>query len=107
MCEPPIDARRAERKHQCAGTGRHHHARRKHKQTQHAARRQHACVLHVCATGAVASCAAGQVCVGPNPIWPGSLGRRQATWERRFESSRRSSIPAAAQRRQLGEGGRP
>ena len=40
MCEPPIDARRAERKHQCAGTGRHHHARRKH--TQHAARRQQA-----------------------------------------------------------------
>jgi hypothetical protein len=61
--------------------------------------------LHVRATGAVASCAAGQVCVGPHPIWPGSLGR-QATWERRFESSRRSSIPAAAQRRRLGEGGR-
>jgi hypothetical protein len=51
--------------------------------------------LHVCATGAVASCAARPVCVGPNSIWPGSLGR-QATWERCFESSRRSPIPAAA-----------
>ena len=62
--------------------------------------------LHVCATGVAASCAAGPACVGvgPNSIWPGSLGR-QATWERRFESSRRSSIPAAAQRRRLGEGG--
>ena len=40
MCEPQIDARRAERKHQCASTGRYQHARRK---TQaHAARRQQA-----------------------------------------------------------------
>jgi hypothetical protein len=45
-------------------------------------------VLHVCATGGSASCAAVWLCVGPNPIWPGSLGR-QATWERRFEGSRR------------------
>jgi hypothetical protein len=29
MCEPQIDARRAERKHQCVSTGRHQHARRK------------------------------------------------------------------------------
>jgi hypothetical protein len=43
-------------------------------------------VLRVCATEDAASCAAGSVCVGPNSIWPGSLGR-QATWERRFESS--------------------
>jgi hypothetical protein len=32
---------------------------------------------------------------------------REATWERRFKSSLCSSIPAAAQRRRLGEGGRP
>jgi hypothetical protein len=60
--------------------------------------------LHVRATGAVASCAAGPVRVGPNPIWPGGLGR-QATRERRFESSRyflTSSIPAVAQRRRRG-----
>jgi hypothetical protein len=55
------------------------------------------------ATGWVATCAAGPVCVGPNSIWPGSLGR-QATWGRCFESSRRSSIPAAAQRRRGGNG---
>jgi hypothetical protein len=60
--------------------------------------------LHVCATGMGASCAAVPVCVGPNPTWPGSLGR-QATWERCFEISRRSSIPAAAQRRRRGGGG--
>jgi hypothetical protein len=40
MCEPQIDARRAERKHQCASTGRYQQARRKH--TQHAAIRQQA-----------------------------------------------------------------
>jgi hypothetical protein len=33
------------------------------------------------------------------------FGSPQATWERWFESRRRSSIPAAAQRRRLGEGG--
>jgi hypothetical protein len=67
-------------------------------------------VLHVRATGGAASlvllrCGAGVRWAKLDP-WPGSLGR-QATWERRFESSRRSSIPAAAQRRRLGEGGRP
>ena len=36
MCEPQIDARRAERKNQCASTGRHQHqhARRKHTQQE-------------------------------------------------------------------------
>jgi hypothetical protein len=63
--------------------------------------------LRVCSTGVGASCAAGPVCVGPSSIWPGGLGRQAtvATWERRFESSRRSSIPAVARRRRLGEGG--
>jgi hypothetical protein len=37
-------------------------------------------------------------------VWSLGLGR-QATWERRFKSRRRSSIPTAAQRRRLGEGG--
>jgi hypothetical protein len=37
-------------------------------------------------------CSGLAVRVGPNPIWPGSLGR-QATWERCFESSRHFSIP--------------
>jgi hypothetical protein len=52
--------------------------------------------LHVRATGAAASCAAGPVCVGPNPIWPGG-------------ASKAAGVPpflAAAQRRRLGEGGK-
>jgi hypothetical protein len=60
--------------------------------------------LHVCATGAVASCAAGPVRVGPNSIWPGSLGR-QSTWERCFESSRHFSIPGDGAAAAAGEGG--
>jgi hypothetical protein len=64
--------------------------------------------IHVCDTGAVASCAAGPVYVGPNSIWRGGLGR-QTTWERGFESrglrkqtaflhSWRCSAPAASLR---------
>jgi hypothetical protein len=61
--------------------------------------------LRVRATGAVASCAAGGAGVRwakPDLAW--EFGR-EATWERCFESSRRSSVPAAGQRRRLGEGG--
>jgi hypothetical protein len=36
-----------------------------------------------CATGVVASCAAGPVCAGPNPIWPGSLVGVASPGERR------------------------